>query len=173
MSGDKPQDPAIRFGGQWRPAHEVWKKMETANVVADAIERFNQRFPTLSTAETREIVPLVRQRLKNIELRMSSEESGKVDLARIAADLLSDHPPEEVIAILRQQHDSEIDILRLIRLAGEQPYVDALLREARDDESRPILPKQMAKRWNDAGRPPPGGGLWTAKKIHALLNRRR
>lgn len=173
MSSDKLQDPAIRFGGQWRPAHEVWKKMETANVVADAIERFNERFPNLSTAETREVVPLVRGRLKNIELRMPSKESHESDLAKIGADLLADHAPEQVIGILREQHGTDVDIGQLIQLAGEQPYVDALLREALEYESNRILPEQTAELWNDAGRPPPGGGLWTVRKINALLNRRR
>jgi hypothetical protein len=56
----------IRLGGQWLPADEVWRKVETATVAADAIERFNTRFPELSTAETREVVALVRERLADI-----------------------------------------------------------------------------------------------------------
>lgn len=173
MSTDKPQDPAIRFGGQWRPAHEVWKKMETANVVADAIERFNERFPALSTNETREVVPLVRERLRNIELRMPSRTQGENDLAKVAADLLAEHPPEDVITILREQHATAVDLMHLIRLAGEAAYVHALLREALDYESNRVLPEQTAELWNDMGRPPPGGGLWTVNKVNALLNRRR
>lgn len=173
MSTEKPQDPAIRFGGQWRPAHEVWKKMETANVVANAIERFNERFPTLSTNETCEVVSLVRERLKNIELRMPSKEHDENDLATVAADLLAEHPPEDVITILREQHATEVDIMHLIRLAGEATYVDALIREALHYESNRVLPEQTAELWNDMGRPPPGGGLWTINKVNALLNRRR
>lgn len=173
MSDNKARDPAIHFGGQWRPAHEVWKKMETANVVADTIERFNRRFPDLSTALTREIVPLVRNRLKNIELRMPEKAAGVTDLGKVAADLLHEHPPEEVIGVLQAQYHAKVDIMRLVRLTGEQPYVDALLREALVYESNRIPPEQMAELWNAAGRPPPGGGLWTGKKISALLNRRR
>ena len=68
---DEPQEqPTIRFGDDWLPAHEAWGKLETANAVADTIDRFNERFPQLASRETRDVVPLVRQRLKDIELRM-------------------------------------------------------------------------------------------------------
>lgn len=170
MSKDDKEDPMIRFGGEWTPAHEVWKKMETANVVAAAIDRFNTGFPHLSSDETRQVVPLVRQRLKDIELRMPSKSPGVSDLGPIAADLLSTQSPEEVLETLQEGHDAAIDTQQLIQLAGEQAYTDALTREAEENEANGILPEQTARLWNDNGRPAPCGGLWTVDKVNKLLN---
>ncbi|MCB1798452.1 MAG: hypothetical protein KDI67_06165, partial [Gammaproteobacteria bacterium] len=68
--GPPAEEPMICFGGEWIPAHDVWKKMETTTVVVDAIARFNEHFPHLASADTRNVVPLVRQRLKDVTLRM-------------------------------------------------------------------------------------------------------
>lgn len=168
MTDDKPEDPMIRFGGEWTPAHEVWKKMETATVVADAIQRFNERFPNLSTNETRKVVPLVRQRLKDIELRMPSPSGELPDLGPIAADLLASFSPEDALEALQERCGVQLDMQQMVQLAG-QAYVAALSREAGEYEANRILPEQTAQLWNDSGRPAPGGGLWTANKVADLL----
>lgn len=169
MADDKPENPMIRFGGEWTPAHEVWKKMETATVVADAIQRFNERFPELSTNETRKVVPLVRQRLHDIELRMPSRSGELPDLGPIAADLLGRLSPEDALIALQERSGVQLDMQHLVQLAG-QSYVGALTREATEFEANRVLPEQTAELWNDSGRPVPGGGLWTAGKVNHLLH---
>jgi hypothetical protein len=77
----------IRFRGDWVPAHEVWHKMEALTVVIEAIDRFNERFPELASDETRHVVPLVRRRLKEIELRMPNRSTLDGSEGRDNADL--------------------------------------------------------------------------------------
>jgi len=167
---EQPQteEPLIRIGEHWVPAHEAWQKLETATAVTEIIDRFNQRFPELSTPVTREIVPLVRQRLKTITLHMPRRQTVP-ELEDIATELLHRHPPEEVIEILREQHDQDIDLAGLVALAGEEPYLDALRHEAREYTTNKILPEQTADIWNDMHRPAPGGGLWNRRKVEMLL----
>ena len=164
-----PDQPMIRFGDEWLPAHEVWNKMETANVGVDAIHRFNEQFPHLASADTRSVVPLVRQRLKDIQLWMP-QEAELPNLQDVATSLLKSMSPEEAIADLADNHGTRLDMRQLIRLAGDQAYLEALGREAAEYVVNQISPDQMAQLWNDAGRPAPGGGLWSEKKVGALLS---
>ena len=165
----KTAEPVIRFGGEWIPAHDLWEKMATTNAIANVIERFNKEFPHLSSSHSRDVVPLVRQRLKDIDLRMPDEDA-QPDLGEVVIGLLESMSPEQAITILRDQYDTEMDIGELMNLAGEEAYVSALLREARKYSVNQISPEQTAELWNDAGRPTPGGGLWTAKKVQDLLD---
>jgi hypothetical protein len=162
------EEPTIRFGDEWIPARDAWKKMETATVVVEAIERFNENFPHLSTPETREVVPLVRQRLKDIQLKIPKRAEGP-DYAGEAAALLQTLPPEDVIDALAEKHGLEIDLMQLVQMVGDGDYLRALDREAVEFKSNLISPDQTAQLWNDARRPAPGGGLWTARKIQDLL----
>jgi hypothetical protein len=166
----KKAEPMIRFGGDWIPAHDLWNKMETANVVADTIERFNVEFPNLASAETRDVVPAVRKRLKEIDLRMPGDYSAP-DLTPIALGLLESMPPEDVIKVLREKYGTEVDMAQLVQLAGEEAYGTALRREARNFALNMISPEQTAELWNDSTRPAPGGGLWSAKTVQDLLDR--
>ena len=167
---DEPEEPMIRFGGEWLPAHDVWKKMETATVVTDAIDRFNNGFPDLASADTRNVVPLVRQRLKDIQLRMPTSDAESTDFAPVASELLDAMSPEDAIEVLKDKHGIEMELGQLIQLVGEQKYLASLVREAKDFELNRISPKQTAQLWNEAGRPAPGGGLWSEDKINKLLN---
>lgn len=173
MSQDKKneqfEEPMIRFGGEWVPVHEVWDKLETANVVADAIDRFNTQYPYLSSADTRSVVPLVRERLKEMELKMPVG-YNRPDLKAVAIELLDAMPPEDALDVLREEHKAELTILQLIQLAGEQPYLECLRREAVEFRLQRITAEQAAQLWNDATRPAPGGGLWTKKKVEDLIN---
>ena len=173
MSGrieNDEEEPTIRFGNEWIPARDAWKKMETATVVVEAIERFNDNFPHLSSPNTRDVVPLVRQRLKNIQLKIPSRVEGP-DFPGEAAKLLESLPPEDVIDALAEKHGLEIDLMQLVQMVGEAAYMHALAREAVEFQLNLISPDQTAQLWNDARRPAPGGGLWTAQKVHALLEK--
>ncbi len=161
--------PMIRLGDAWVPAHEAWARMETASAVAGHIERFNRRFPELSTETTREVVPLVRQRLKDISLRMPPKPPPEQNLKEMAAELLVRLSPEEAIEQLFAASGEELTLRELIALAGEQAYIEALTREALEYQANQILPEQTAQIWNDMARPAPGGGLWSGQKVEKLL----
>ncbi len=149
----------IQLDGKWVPAHEAWAKMEVASEVADAIECFNRKFPNLSTDSTREVVPVVRQRLKDVQLRMPKKPQDAPDLGPVAFDLLARMSPEEAVESIQRDFDQALSLLDLISLAGEA------------DEYRvnAILPEQTAQIWNEMKRPAPGGGLWTGKRVDEIL----
>ena len=167
--GPPADEPMICFGGEWIPAHDVWKKMETTTVVVDAIARFNEHFPHLASADTRNVVPLVRQRLKDVTLRMPPRKSELPDLSGVATELLRAMPVEDVIDTLNDKHGLTLSLGQLIQLVGEKAYIEELRHEAAELEMNRISAEQTAQLWNDAGRPAPGGGLWSSKKIAALL----
>ncbi len=170
MDDNEPEEPMVLFAGKWIPAHLAWKKMQTATVVADVIERFNQGFPGLSTEDTRDVVPLVRQRLKDIHLRMPTSHAKSRDLSPLAQELLDTMSPEAAIDTLREKHGVNIEISQFIQLVGDQNYLEALRREATDFELNQILPRQTAQLWNESSRPAPGGGIWTEDKIQKLIS---
>jgi len=165
-SKDSPPDqqPKIRFGGNWIPAHDLWKKMETVTAVMQKIDRFNRKFPELDSADTRDVVPLVRQRLKEIELQMPRNANFS-DLTNAAAELLGSLTLEEAIDALAEQHGTRVDVQQLIRLAGEKPYLQSLAREAHEPRQNKVSPEQMAQLWNDLARPAPGGACRPARKL--------
>lgn len=169
QTGNDKEEPMIWFGGEWIPARDAWAKMETATVVVEHIQRFNEMFPQLSSSDTRAVVPLVKQRLKDVELRMPSGPAELPDLGPVAADLLRKMAPEEVLDTLEEQHGTNLELQQLIQLAGEAAYLDSLRREAGEYQDNLISNDQTAQLWNDFGRPAPGGGLWSAKKVDALM----
>lgn len=164
-----PEEPEIRFGEFWVPAHQAWKKLEIASTVTDNIDHFNARFPQLSTELTRSVVPLVRQRLKNVDMRTPRRKAGE-DLAPLAKELLQSMLPEDVLNTLARDHDEKLNLRELIALAGEHAYLQSLRTEAGEYESNKISPDQTAQIWNEMLRPAPGGGLWTREKVHRLIN---
>ncbi len=163
------EQPMIRFAGVWVPAHEVWKRMESATVVVEHLERFNTKFPNLSSKHTRDVVPLVRQRLKEIELRMPSKEEDVADIGDIAAQLLESQSIDETLETLAEQHDVSLSAEQLVHVAGEDAFLKAMRREAREFVTNRVSPEQNAQLWNEQGRPAPGGGLWSPTKVIALL----
>jgi len=160
--------PHIWLGGRWIPAHQAWARMKFATDIVNSIERFNQRFPRLSTQNTLDVVPLVRQRLREISLRMP-ENDEPIDPGALLGQLLEEMSPEDAIVALRRRTGQAIDLRELISLAGEEAYSAALAREAEDFRSNSISPEQTAQIWNESGRPLPGGGIWSGKRIQEML----
>ncbi|MCB1788818.1 MAG: hypothetical protein KDJ27_16375 [Gammaproteobacteria bacterium] len=167
---DSDEQPMVRFGGDWIPAHDVWKKMETATVVVDHIDRFNSKFPHLASGTTRDVVPLVRQRLKDVELYMPRKIEYP-DIAPEAVQMLATASPEDVIDALAEMHDMSVSLDQLIQIAGEKAYLGALNREGLELMNNRVSPEQTAQLWNELQRPAPGGGMWSAKKVEELLSR--
>lgn len=166
---DAPQEPLIRLGEYWIPAHMAWKKMETASVVADVIDHYNTHFPHLASQLTLSTVPLVRKRLKDVQLRIRKPVE-QVDVGSIAQALLEEMAPEDVLDELLSAHKQELNLRELIALAGEEPYLRSLQREATDYLANQITPDQTAQIWNEMERPPPGGGLWSQRKVERLID---
>lgn len=163
-------EPLIKLGDRWVPAHKVWARMKMASGFADSVERFNKRFPELTTKTTREVVPLVRERLRNIALRMPKKATEPEDPGTILAELLGQVSPEEAIAELYERTGKSVDLQELISLAGEEAYIGALAREATEFRKNSIHPEQTAQIWTEMGRPLPSGGLWSGKRIQELLD---
>lgn len=168
--GKAGNEPLIKLGDRWVPAHQAWARMETASGFADSIERFNRRFPDLTTKTTRDVVPLVRQRLRNIALRMPEKATEPADPGTILAELLAQVSPEEAIAELHERTGQSVDLRELISLAGEKAYIGALTREANEFRKNCIHPDQTAQIWNEMGRPLPSGGLWSGRRVEELLD---
>jgi|GEM_PF-1210946 len=167
--GDSEEEPLIRFGEHWIPAHRAWKKMETASAVADVIEHFNTQFPHLSNDLTRKVVPTVRDRLKDIELKMPKKKE-EPEFAAIAAELLEEMSPEDVLDELARDHNMDINLRELIALVGQDAFLQALRKEAIEYQQNSILAEQTSQIWNEMSRPVPGGGLWNGQKIEKLLS---
>ena len=167
---EEPEEqPEIRFGEVWIPAHLAWKKMETANVVVDRIDHFNTHFPHLASPRTRAVVPEVRKRLKDVQVRIPKRKDGP-DLGPMAIELLNDMAPEDVLDQIEREHGETLNLRELIALAGEKRYLLALRREAEEFEVNRISPDQTAQVFNEMARPAPGGGLWTQHKVQQLLD---
>ena len=160
------ENPRIRFNGAWIPAHEAWSKLETALNVTEIIERFNERWPSLATEETRAIVPKVRKQLKSIELIMPER---KPDIGKAAAAILEDSNLEETIEQIRNDFGQEFDPQAMVAVVGLTAYVRSLGNEVREFRRNQISPEQTATLWNELERPAIGGGTWTAEKVDALL----
>lgn len=163
-------EPKILFNGQFIPAHEAWKRMETATVATEILERFNQTFPDLATEETRAVVPLVRKRLKDVEVTLPKRPPKAPEIKERALALLKTTSPEDVLNILRVEFGSELDMQQLLSLTGKEPYLNAISQEADELITNKISNKQMAELWNELKRPAPGGGFWTAAKVANLLS---
>jgi len=170
---DKPiedlEEPEIRFGEAWIPAHQAWKKMEIASTTADFIERFNQKYPHLSCELTRSVVPEVRHRLKNVEVR-TGQPKQQPDIVKVAGELLLTLSPEEVVDRIEAEFGEAMTLNELIALAGEESYQQAMQREAHDFAANRISADQTAQVWNEMGRPAPGGGLWSKAKVEYVMN---
>lgn len=169
MSDTDEENPEIMFGNEWIPASEAWKKVEIAQVVTDAIDKFNENFPDLSTEVTRSVVPLVRQRISDMELRMPSRPVKTPELEDTAIELLQNHSPEEAVEILTSEHGWNGNLMGLIYLVGEDAYLGSLKREFNELTTNMISPEQIATLWTEARRPVPSGGLWSAAKVKKLM----
>lgn len=158
----------IRVGDEWIPTSEALEKIRAATAAVDHLDRLNDDFPQLASEQTREIVPIVRQRLRDFEL-LTRQLIAHPDLGLIAIGLLATQSPETVLETLAKEHDVNINLRQLVAVAGEPAYLGALAREARELNERRVSSEQTARLWSEFGRPAAGGGLWSADRIGKLL----
>lgn len=79
------------------------------------------------------------------------------------------HTLEEVIDILRTEHGVEVDISDLIQRVGKAVYITALRRDAVKLQNDRVSFSQIAKRWNEQGRPSLDDESWTASTVSILI----
>jgi len=75
--------PKVRLGDTWVPAHRIWKVVESITTAADLVEKFNADRAELTTPVTRDVVDMVRTRIRDMELAMGGE--GALQAAAIEA----------------------------------------------------------------------------------------
>ncbi len=165
------KDYRIRFAGEEIPAYQAWEKLETANAALELLTRFNANRPRMSSEVTRGNEEEVRRRLAKIEVLLPTAPPKDPDMADKAAALLQMHTPEEVLDVLKSEHNLECDLNGLIHLAGTEAYYQSLKNEGALLSQNKISYEQMADLWNDAKRPAPGKPFWDAIVIKALFER--
>ena len=127
----KTAEPVIRFGGEWIPAHDLWEQDgDDQRHRERAIERFNKEFPHLTSSHSRDVVPLVRQRLKDIDLRMPDEDA-QPDLAQVGSGCWNPCHPNRPSRFCATSTTPQMDIAQLINWPAKAAYVSALLRARR------------------------------------------
>jgi len=75
--------PKVRLGDTWVPAHRIWKVVESITTAADLVEKFNADRTELTTPVTRDVVDMVRTRIRDMELAMGGE--GALQAAAVEA----------------------------------------------------------------------------------------
>ncbi|WP_428605977.1 hypothetical protein [Sedimenticola sp.] len=150
------------------------KLFETVDACADRLDQLNNRFAHLASESTHESVETWKKVKDRILFDYGDEkkahDSGP-DVKAIAIELLEKqgHSLEDVIDLLKSDHDIEVDIAGLAQTIGKTAYVAALRKDAGDLLSNAISFAQIASLWNDLDRPAFGGENWTARSVSILV----
>ncbi|VAX11447.1 hypothetical protein MNBD_GAMMA26-2516 [hydrothermal vent metagenome] len=155
---------------------------------AEQLDRLNNTFPSLANNFTRNTVEEFRRRPIKLEQHFMVEKScssiginnpAKPDvsdtdnedqeLTNIIHELLVIHGLEDVLDILQTKHQSTLNMVQLVNLAGPKAYIQALRREAREFQANAISVEQVAQLWKDFGRPTLDNSAWTANSVSMLL----
>ncbi len=149
--------------------------LAAVDACADLLEGLNQKRPDLADKTSRQGVELWRNRKlvkpgKPLEDEVDSgSDSGGVDLAVLITELLTSNGIEDVLDILEAEHETSLTIEQMIDVAGKEPYIDALRRDAAELSDNQISYNQIASLWNDLGRPALGGINWNSRGISILI----
>jgi len=155
---------------------------------AEQLDRLNKAYPNLADDFTRDTVEEFRRKPIQLEQGFSEEktystinmnESAESEvpgsnendqkLTSTAQELLAIHSFEDALDIMQTKHDTPLNMLQLIELAGQEAYIGALKREVQEFQSNAISVDQVAQLWKDFGRPPIDGSSWTARSVSMLL----
>lgn len=167
---DEKKRTVVKIAGMDVPVHLAWTKIESLNTGADLLERLNDQYPDLATDFTRNVLPIVRERLKTSLADVASPPVKDDSVVQLAKELIKQMSPEEVIDRLQQEKDVDVSMTDLIYFISEKDYLDAMKREAIEFSQNQISPEQTAQLWNDLQRPAPGKMNWTPRDISELLN---
>jgi len=149
--------------------------LAAVDACADLLEGLNQRRPDLADETSRQGVELWRNRKlvtpgKPFEDEVDrGSDSGDVDLAALITKLLATNGIEDALDILEAEHETSLTIEQMIEVAGKEPYIDALRRDAAELSENQISYNQIASLWNDLGRPAMGGIKWNSRGVSILI----
>lgn len=160
----------IKIAGMDIPVHLAWKKIEVLNTAADHLDRLNEEYPHLSTKFSCEILPIVRQRLRDSVSDVAAPKRIDDNYIDFLKEQIKSQSPEDCIDNLRSAYNVDINLSDLIYHVGEDNYIDAMIREAELYRDNKISPDQTAELWNDLQRPAPGKTHWTTTDVENLLD---
>ncbi len=169
MASEDSAKSFIRFAGMDIPAHMAWKKIEVLNTAADNLERLNGQYPHLATEFSREILAIVRKRLKTSVSELGKPKELDNSYIDMLKELIKTDAPEDCLDKVRSAYNIDLNIQDLIYHVGEVNYMEAMIREAELYRDNKILPEQTAELWNQMERPAPGKQHWTGKDVLSLL----
>ncbi len=137
---------------------------------ADQLERLNMNYPNLANEVSHEGVQSWRKRKGEIRLVLKEQRKGEgvemvANLSTLAADMLVSHSIEEVLDLLLKNHGVDLDVKKLVKMVGKQPYLGALKKEAEFLHTNGISNQQIAELWNELERPGPSGDPWSTTTV--------
>lgn len=91
------------------------------------------------------------------------------DYVEAAKQLIGAMSVDEALRMLKADYDNPLDLTRLVELVGEEAYLGALAREAKDLSANMIAADQIAELWNETHYPSPVGNQWTETEVAKLL----
>jgi len=154
---------------------------------ADQLDKLNQTHPNLASDDTRDAVeefrrlPIILQQTHSNETHQIStnkqdfteekddDNKGDQKLIETAQELLAIHSFDDVLDILQTEHGVTLNLAQLVNLVGNNIYLVALRREAKEFQSNAISTPQIAQLWSDLERPPIGDSSWTATSVSMVL----
>ena len=154
---------------------------------ANQLDRLNQTYPNLASDYTRDAVEEFRripitlhQTYNNETYKISSSKQdvteetadnndGDQKLVEAAQELLAIHSFDDVLDILQTEHGVTLNLAQLVNLVGNNIYLVALRREAKEFQSNAISTPQIAQLWSDLERPPIGDSSWTATSVSMII----
>ena len=140
---------------------------------ATRLDELNVRFPNLATSVTREAVEQWRSRNQGI---LTYGPRGAVQAGYdeahakgLAVGLLEDHGLEDVLEILRSEHEIVLTLHELVDLIERENYLAALRKDVGLLTENSVSYEQIAKLWTETGRPALGSVGWSAQSVSALV----
>jgi len=165
----KDKAPLVKFGNEWIPTHLIWKKMDAMNVALDVLDKFNNKYPHLSSNITVSTISIVKNRMKNMTFSVSEKTSNKDTILDDTLKILETNSIEDTLVILRKKKGIDVDAKGLIQFIGQDKYLQILQKDIQELTHNMISADQIAEVWNELKRPPPGGGFWTEGKVKQTL----
>lgn len=170
MSDDKAV-PVVRIAGIDIPVYLAWHKIETLNTGADILEQLNEKYPHLASDFTHEIIPIVRERMKSSigDLKPPPKVDDREAFSRFLKEKIQQESPADLIDIAKNEKGIDISMEDLIYFVGENEYMGAMQREAKEFVANKISYKQMCEIWNQMQLPAPGKAHWTVADITQMI----
>jgi hypothetical protein len=166
---DEKKNNVVRIAGVDVPVHLAWKKIEILNTSADVLQRLNETYPHLASDFTHEIVPLVRERMKDSVEDIGAPPKVAEDIVAYLEDKIQTESPADLVDLLKNEKGIDISLEDLIYFVGEKKYIDSMVRQAREFNQNRISHSQICELWNEIDMPAPGKTHWSVSDIEKLI----